>query len=426
MWGAGSTDDGRARWERVIATLPRRAQAAEPVGEPTPARTARSWIRVAVVVFAVLRLATSLTAALAVNHGTPVDEVDPVARDMLGEPVLDTGVGGALLGPWQRQDALRYLRIAREGYVHDADSVFAPLYSLAIRATTAPFGGGATARMIMALVVSNAAAVAAFALLLTVVARHFGESTARRTLWSLALFPTAFFLIAPYTESMFLLAALATLTLSERNRPGWAGVAGALGALSRTTGWVLSVPLAWRAWTDRRQLAEAGRWALVRAWLGALGPLLALGGFQLFRQRQGFPSLSTVYRDHWLTDTSWPGKALVRALGWILTGGVPADYGTYFYVDVVATVLAIGACVWGWRRLPTGWWLYTVAVTLFILVPDSAERTLNSNGRYVLVLFPVFVMMASWPVAVRRCLALVAVPLAAAFVWSSATWYWVA
>jgi hypothetical protein len=383
-------------------------------------------LRTAVIAFVVLRLVATVMSGLAVTYGPDVETIDPAARDMLDEPSLDEGVAGVLLGPWQRQDALRYLRIARDGYAADIDSVFAPAYPVLISAVAMPLGGGGQARVIAALLVSNIAAIVAFYLFLRLVSRHFGEPTGRRALLALLVFPTSFFFVAAYTESLFLCFTLASLLRLDEERHAEAGLFGALAALSRLTGWVVAVPLLWNLWTRRRQVVESGPVAVVSNLFFAGLPIIAAGGFLGYRHLAGLPPISDVYERYWLTSTSWPGKALLRAMGWIVTGSVPETYGVSFRLDVLAMLLAVGACVWGFRRMPRAWWLYTVMATLFVLLPDSYERTVNSTSRYVLVIFPVFVMLAGLRRVPAMILSVIAGLIGLTFLWTSANWYWVA
>ena len=82
-------------------------------------------------------------------------------------------------------------------------------------------------------------------------AAALGAAGARRTLLYVALFPTALFLGAVYGESLFLLLAVATFLLAEREPLRWAGGAAGLAFLTRPTGLVLVAALALLAWRSR-------------------------------------------------------------------------------------------------------------------------------------------------------------------------------
>ena len=59
-----------------------------------------------------------------------------------------------------------------------------------------------------ALLVSNLAFLGALLALFALTADAFGERIARRAIVVTALFPTAFFFLAPYTESLFLFLSM--------------------------------------------------------------------------------------------------------------------------------------------------------------------------------------------------------------------------
>lgn len=68
------------------------------------------------------------------------------------------------------------------------------------------------------LIIANAAALGAFGLLRALVEREESAAVARRSLLYLAVFPTAFFLLAAYAESLFLLWSVACFLALRRQR----------------------------------------------------------------------------------------------------------------------------------------------------------------------------------------------------------------
>ena len=138
---------------------------------------------------------------------------------------------------WERFDAQWYLRIAADGYrVDDASAAFFPLYPLLTRLVGAALGD---AWLLGAYLVSNVALVVALTVLYRLTALELSEAAARRTVLYLAVFPTALFLYAPYTESLFLALVVGALYAARRSAWALAGVLGALAALTRSTGLLL-------------------------------------------------------------------------------------------------------------------------------------------------------------------------------------------
>ena len=147
-----------------------------------------------------------------------------------------------LVTAFERFDALWFLRIADTGYAAgDGSAAFFPLYPMVVRAFSWLLGGHPLAA---GLLVSNLAFLGALIVVYFLTASERSEEAARRTVLYLAIFPTAFFFLAPYSESLFLLLAMTALWGARRERWWIAGVAGALASGTRSLGVLLVLPLA--------------------------------------------------------------------------------------------------------------------------------------------------------------------------------------
>ena len=136
----------------------------------------------------------------------------PVLRPYLGvAPVTNPW-----LEPWQRWDTLHFQAIAERGYGAYDSSLFSPfLYPLLIRLVADTIGGDT---LLAGLIVSNLAYLVALIYLYRLATMETGQEIARRSILYLALFPTAFFLLAAYTESLFLLTTVAALYYARQKR----------------------------------------------------------------------------------------------------------------------------------------------------------------------------------------------------------------
>lgn len=356
-------------------------------------RAARSpALRTALILFLVARLLLSGWGLLVTAMVPVPEQPDEALRPTVGAPILDEGLTGLLLGPWQRFDTMRYLALARDGY--DAqNSVFPPLYPLAVRGI-----GGLlralsgwpvdTANLLAAILIGNLAVIGALALFYRMVERRLSRADLPRTLIYLLFFPTGFFLLAAYTESLFLLFTLAAFLLIEESHFWWAGAFAALAALTRLTGVVLVIPLAFlyfeqRAWGWRRL-----DWRL----LGVLLPGLATLAFLGWRTAAGLPPLSEVYQTAWLQSTRLPGSDLITALQSLLTGSGPRS-GEFTLVFDLFCLLLIVATTPAAFHISRAYGLYNVAMLLFMLLPTSDFKPLYSFSRYALVFFPTFLVL---------------------------------
>ena len=187
---------------------------------------------------------------------------------------------------------------------------------------------------------SNAAFLGALIMVHALTRLELGAAAARRTVLFGAFFPTAFFLLAPYTEPLFLLLSIAAFWFARRNRWIWAMVAGAGAAATRSIGALLIVALAVEALVQWRH----GRLLLPRlgAALGvALGPLAYLAYWQV---RFGDFWAPLDAQRNWRREATFPLTALWHAvkLTWL--------YQTWWLIDVI--VVGIDHRRHPGRRLP--------------------------------------------------------------------------
>lgn len=372
-------------------------------------RLRRWWsspsIRRGLLFFLALRLLFTLWAAGVTAVLPPPDTPDETLRPYLGEQsLINTPPARYLLAPWQRFDSQRYMRIARQGYAAEEDSVFPPLYPALVRAGSALLGGGAAGRLAAGLLVSNLATLALFILLHHVVTAELDAAHATRTILYLGLFPAGFFLFAAYTESLFLLLALASLWAGRNGRFWTAGIIGFLAAATRLTGWVLAAPLLFLYLrqngieTPRELLRRSSLRRLARpALLAAALPGLALLAFIAYRYWLGLPPLGEMYARYWYQRTGFPGRDVITAVHTLFFGG-PARRNEFLALalDFASLILLLVTTLAAFRRLPRAYALYAAMLLLFILLPTSPVKPLYSFSRYTLAFFPTFIVLGQW------------------------------
>jgi Mannosyltransferase (PIG-V) len=108
------------------------------------------------------------------------------------------------------------------------ESVVVSVFPL-VRATVAWVAGN---HVVSALIVSGTALLIGTVLFRRLVSIDFTPGVALRSAWFFLIFPTAYFLHVPYTESLFFVLIIGSL-LAERRDCWW--LVGMLGALSWTT-----------------------------------------------------------------------------------------------------------------------------------------------------------------------------------------------
>jgi hypothetical protein len=291
-----------------------------------------------------------------------------------------------------------YFDIAQRGYYWSPSGqssiAFFPLYPMLMRALAWPFGGGDRALWIAGIALSYACLFLGLAVLHRLTARAFGDrETARRTLLYIAVFPFAYFFTQVYTESLFLLTSVSAVAAAVASRWGWAGLFGALAALTRPNGILIALPLGLLALAGRPRLAELMR----RAAALALVPL-GFGAFCAYAFRLTGDPLAWLHAQaQWgYTVGNRPWVELMRLLDGLERQGL---YG-YFFSDPLApyyflhgmVALAFVALTPSvFTRVGPALGAY-VAVSLYLPLSGNA---LEGIGRYAATLFPVFMLLGT-------------------------------
>ncbi len=308
------------------------------------------------------------------------------ARLYYGMMPVDSLPLGWLWSPWQRQDAIWYTAIATRGYAPtDLSTAFFPLYPLFIRALSSllPINGVAAG-----LLISSAAAFGAFALFYRLVCAEAGQNVARRALIYLAVFPTAFFLFAAYTESLFLFLVLAAWWCARNRHWEWAGLFGGLVALTRAQGALIALPLAAIYWTQWR----AGEAPWYRTFNLAT-PVIALGIFLVYlSQITGSLAAWFAIEALW-RQSALPWDPLIESARVILFSG---DGALIFLnmIDLALTLLFLGGLFAQLRAQRWADAIYMATILLpplFALARFVSDLPLASMSRFLTVVFPGFV-----------------------------------
>jgi hypothetical protein len=315
---------------------------------------------------------------------------------------------GAVVDVWARWDSDWYLRIAESGYSWPSSTpAFFPLY---------PLGVSATGRLLFdhyvlgAVILSLASGLLAFVLLHRLTELRLGRRNATWTIVFLAVSPTALFFGAAYSESLFLLLAVASFLSAERGRFGIAGAAAGLAMLTRPVGVALVPALilfAWRSGERPRALAGAMIAPIVALayplvlWLWIGRPLAFLDAQEVVWGRSLSPK--------------GPFEGIASAVG----GG--------HVVDLAVAVAVLAGAVLAWRLLGAPYGAYALAC-VGVPLAFAGDDPLLSIQRLALVAFPVY-MVLGHALSGHRARLVVATVLAAwgaLYVVRWALWYWVA
>jgi hypothetical protein len=243
-----------------------------------------------------------------------------------------------------------------------------------------------------ALLVSNASFAAALVVMYALTLRETSEETARRSVVYLAVFPTSFFFLAPYSESLFLLLVLLTFWFARHDRWAPAAFAAAAAALTRNLGVLLVLPLLVEAWQRSRSSGEG----LVRRAAWSSAPVLAIVPWLGFWQALAGDWLAPLHQQaNWERQLQNPLSTLAKGTheAWRWIGIYP---GGYHLLDWLIVVPVLAAAVYAVVRFRPAYGVYVWASLLPPLLYIFAGRPLMSLPRFALALFPVFWAFARW------------------------------
>lgn len=296
---------------------------------------------------------------------------------------LLTPAGSPLFWSWANFDGVHYLGIADKGYFAQFTQAFFPLYPLLIRF----FNQLAHNSILNGLIISNLSFLGSLWLLYKLVRLDLSASQARQTLIFLLVFPTSFFFASLYTESWFLLVTLASFYAARQRRWLAAGVLGALAAATRILG-VLLIPALLIEYLASPKRSRWGWWVLLLPAAGLLlymyylnvsfhDPLYFLHAQSAFGAQRSSGRIILLYQVFW------------RYLKMLFT--VPVTSLLYYTVSQeflsAAVFLILSLLAFKFTRRS-----YALFGFLAYLLP-TLTGTFSSLPRYVLILFPAFMIL---------------------------------
>jgi hypothetical protein len=345
-----------------------------------------------------------------------------------------------------RWDSSWYLAIAQFGYEVPERAAFFPLFPGLLR-----IGGELTgSALLFGIVLSSACGLGALYLLHRLVSLDFGVERARVSVWMLAWFPSAIFLSAVYTESLFLVLSIGSLYSGRLGKWPLAGLLGGLAAATRSNGFLVLIPLVILYLYGPRLDATSKPAQRLRprypvradfAWL-ALVPA-GVGAYLVYLGiTMGDPMAAFTAQSEWARSFVPLGgitlgiESAVSGIVELLPGLGHGDVLSHGQVPEVVAIRDIilfaflALAVWltweCWKRLPAAYTAYVICGLALPLSVPGADQPLMSLPRFMFVLFPLWIALALWAHErdwVRPVLGVLGVSLV---VWSGlfATWSW--
>lgn len=277
---------------------------------------------------------------------------------------------------WGYFDGVHYLRLIESGYVDIGTQAFFPLYPILVSFISSLTGLNA---YLSAIILSYLS----LTLSLIVLWKLFPKEKTRLTFF-LLLFPTSFFFLSVYTESLFLLLSLCFFLSLKREKYVLASIFAALASGTRLVGLFLGLVLVWRLVTHYKRTRPLYVLAL---------SILSASGFLLYAYflwyNFGDPLMFLHVQEMFGANRSGGEiillpQVLYRYLKMILT----VDPTTFLYQRIWLELIFFFGAVWAWYKNLK---LLSREVNLYVifsLLLPTLTGTLSSVPRYILVLVP--------------------------------------
>jgi len=328
-------------------------------------------------------------------------------------PFLGGGISNYLQNPyifsWLNFDGEHYLDIAISGY-KPLTYFYFPLYPLTVRLLAFFFSKSFNSYIYSGLFISHFAFFLGLLGLIKLIRLDYSEKIVRTTVLLLLLFPTSFYFGSFYTESLFF--ALATWSIYFARKGNWiaAGLIGALSSATRIIGVALFPTLVVEALIQAKENKIRLTLPIFSSFLVMLGIITYA---TLLRGSVGDPlaffhSLNEVFGEQRSQVFIMLPQVFYRYIFKILPSinyrYFPAVFTTWleFVVAVGFTLLlVVGFTNWLSSYLPKIKILkdyklresYLIYFLIGYIIP-TLSGSFSSLPRYVLVLFPAFILMA--------------------------------
>lgn len=291
--------------------------------------------------------------------------------------------------PFGYADVSWYIDIATNGYTEKpfseyekANWAFFPLWPLLLRVSNALFNDMILPGMAMSIGFFTLGVAGLYQLLRL----DFNVETAKATTLLLAAFPAAYFTLRPGPESLFIALSVGCFLAARYTQWFLAGTLAMLATLTRLQGILLIIPLVFMYYRQYRASGEHRPGILSLA----LPPLALLGLMWHIYTLSGHPFGLFAIQRSWDVALTYPYASVVA----FFNQPTLIDYYGW-NITPISIIFIIGASILTIlmlrdRQMPFEYTAYTI-FSLFLVV---ARSNTNASLRYMLPIFPLFIILA--------------------------------
>jgi len=291
--------------------------------------------------------------------------------------------------PWLNFDGRNYLEIATNGYNPNFRielRVFFPLYPLLIRL----FSFNLLLNPILTGLIISFLAFLGSMFVFNKLLQEEGikESERRKTILLLLLFPTSFYFLAFYTESVFLLLSLLVFYFLNKKNLLFASIFTALASSTRITGLALLPVIFWEGFQEYKKSKKFPPITII----APLGFIV----YGLYLQLATGDGLAIILKQkNWDRPMGIFGPIIALREGFSkFLFASPMTRGDFFghsmeVMEFIFAIFYIFFLIDSFKKIKFSYWLFI----FFTALPIFFSGALSSIQRYMIVLFPMYVYL---------------------------------
>lgn len=320
--------------------------------------------------------------------------LQPFSRDFFGG-----GFGNYITNPtfwgWSNFDGEHYIAIAQKGY-SALDHAFFPLYPLLIN-YLAP--EGLPGMVLTGMAINGLFFLSSLIVLTKLIKLDYSPKVAKAGVLLLAAFPTSFFFTSVYTGSTFLLLTLLSFYFARKSQWFLAGIFGALASGTTIFGIIL-LPALFAEWLLQKKgekpwIKPKDVRALIFIAFVSVGLLIYM---HFLYKTTGDPLSFYTEQAVFAQGRSSDKIILLPQVFWRYTkmiATVDKTSPTYLviWLELLSAIWGIALTIYGcFKKVRLS---YLVFASLSLILP-TLTGNFTSLPRYVLVIFPLFIIAGVW------------------------------
>lgn len=305
---------------------------------------------------------------------------------------------------WANFDGVHYLTIAENGYVGTAlIQAFFPVYPFLIKIIDSLHN-----LLITGFLLSNFFSIVFIVLFYYFLKEFFTHQKSLLIITIFMFFPTSFFLGAFYTESLFLSLVIGAFLAAHKKKWWLAGILAAIASATRIVGIILvptllieffyphSLSLAKLKSINFKEKIWSGHQLINLSWIlvGSLG----LFSYMFYLDKTFDDPIYFFHVQSEFGGIRQESLVLYPQVVWrslkVLWTARPFDFRYFTYIqEFLAGTMGLGLILWGFtKKIKLSYLIFALGV--FFLPPLTG--TFSSMPRYILVCFPIFIVLADF------------------------------